>query len=199
MKKQKLSSVKAVIFDAGGVLVLEDPAIRQKKQTTKLMRAYHALPAYRRVNSGKTSLDEHWKAVALRDKLSQEEVNHLKRFILKARRLNRPILEFALRLKKRGYKIGICSNNPVPVFRAWDRAFGFSKYFDTVIISASSGMIKPNKNIFRLAASKLGVKTDETLFIDDLAENVKGARSTGMAAVRFAGNQRTITSIESML
>ena len=41
-------------------------------------------------------------------------------------------------------------------------------------------MAKPAPDIYRLALDRLGFRPEETVFIDDLAENVAGAEAAGL-------------------
>jgi HAD superfamily hydrolase (TIGR01509 family) len=45
--------------------------------------------------------------------------------------------------------------------------------------------MKPEPQVYYLAAQSLGVEPQEALFIDDFVENVEGARRVGMQALHF--------------
>ena len=62
---------------------------------------------------------------------------------------------------------------------------GIYDLFDDVISSAVVGMAKPDHKIYRLAAERLELPTEECLFIDDLKRNVEAEREVGMSAVHF--------------
>jgi putative hydrolase of the HAD superfamily len=64
---------------------------------------------------------------------------------------------------------------------------GLADRFDAVIGSADIGRCKPDPEAFAAAADRLGVAPERCLMVDDLAENVEGARAAGMQAVRFTG------------
>ena len=54
-----------------------------------------------------------------------------------------------------------------------------------VIVSSFAGVCKPDPEIFALALRQFGVAAPDCLFIDDVAANVDGARTAGLAAVQF--------------
>lgn len=54
-------------------------------------------------------------------------------------------------------------------------------------VSAELDRAKPDPEIFRDLVSRLGVLPSQALFIDDLDENVEGARMAGLHALRFKG------------
>jgi putative hydrolase of the HAD superfamily len=64
---------------------------------------------------------------------------------------------------------------------------GIIDAFDVVVGSADLGHAKPAPEAFQAAADALEVPLDRTLFIDDMAVNVEGARAVGMRAERFTG------------
>ena len=60
-----------------------------------------------------------------------------------------------------------------------------SDLFDDVVVSAEVGLAKPDPEVFRLAARRLGVPPEACVFVDDWEVNVAAAREVGMAAVHF--------------
>ncbi|UDY37274.1 HAD-IA family hydrolase [Dermatobacter hominis] len=54
--------------------------------------------------------------------------------------------------------------------------------FDEVFNTAELGIAKPDPDVFRLVCSSLGVEPSDALFVDDLPENVEGARTAGLRA-----------------
>lgn len=54
-------------------------------------------------------------------------------------------------------------------------------------VSAELDLAKPDPAIFRHVVARLGMAPHETLFVDDLRENVDGARKAGLHAELFDG------------
>jgi putative hydrolase of the HAD superfamily len=52
-------------------------------------------------------------------------------------------------------------------------------------VSYEIGVMKPNPEIYRAAAANVRTPTEHCLFVDDLQDNVNGARAVGMSSVRF--------------
>ena len=50
-------------------------------------------------------------------------------------------------------------------------------------------MMKPDPQIYHLAAERLGVSLEEALFVDDFSENVRGAKKVGMQVLHFTDPQ----------
>ena len=54
--------------------------------------------------------------------------------------------------------------------------------FDEVFNTAELGIAKPDPDVFLLVCETLGVDPADALFVDDLPENVEGARTAGLRA-----------------
>jgi putative hydrolase of the HAD superfamily len=71
--------------------------------------------------------------------------------------------------------------------------------FDVVVISAEVGLHKPQPEIYRLAAERLGVEPQNCIFVDDLRENVEGAEAVGMTGVLHRDVEETIARVDDLL
>ena len=95
-----------------------------------------------------------------------------------------------LRAKQVGLTTGLLSNS-------WGNEYpreGWDEMFDAVVISGEVGMRKPEPEIFAHVLDLLGVRADETVFVDDLAPNVRAARSLGLVAVHHTSYDVAVTS-----
>lgn len=66
--------------------------------------------------------------------------------------------------------------------------FGLREYFQVAFSSCYLGLRKPDRAMYRRALDILGRPPERVLFIDDRQQNVDGAMTTGMKAIRF-GNR----------
>ena len=80
----------------------------------------------------------------------------------------------------------------------YDRSV-FPELFDGIVISGEVGMHKPQPEIFRLGAERVGLPPDECVFVDDLRENCEGAEAVGMTAVLHRGAEGTVPELERLL
>ena len=71
--------------------------------------------------------------------------------------------------------------------------------FDATVISGDVGLHKPEPEIYRLGAERIGVPAEACVFVDDLRENVAGAEAVGMTAVLHRGADSTIPELERLL
>ncbi|MBQ7363525.1 MAG: HAD family phosphatase [Clostridia bacterium] len=66
------------------------------------------------------------------------------------------------------------------------------RLFDRCFFSAKMGMTKPDPEIFLAVCRELGIEPSETLFIDDNARNIAGARSAGLEGYLFDGDAKKL-------
>lgn len=111
---------------------------------------------------------------------------------------NTELIEYARALRPR-YRTGILSNSFVGAREREQQAYGFAELVDDIVYSHEVGMSKPARAIYELSCARLEVGPEETIFVDDLAVNVKAAREIGMVAIQHRDNERTIREIEALL
>lgn len=59
--------------------------------------------------------------------------------------------------------------------------------FRDIVVSGTEKLVKPDPAIYRLAIGRFGIDPAGALFIDDVAKNVAGAESVGIAGHLFTG------------
>lgn len=65
------------------------------------------------------------------------------------------------------------------------KRYAFAREATGAVLSFEVGVRKPERAIYAAAWAAAGAAPEECLFIDDLAENVAGAKAAGMRALRF--------------
>ena len=100
------------------------------------------------------------------------------------------------RARAAGLKTGLISNS-------WGRGRydrdSFGELFDGVVISGEVGLYKPQPEIFRLGAERVGLEPADCVFVDDLRENCAGAEAVGMTAVLHRGADESLERLERLL
>jgi putative hydrolase of the HAD superfamily len=88
---------------------------------------------------------------------------------------------------KQSATVSLLSNNPAPFAAALPRlAPDVAELLDgNVLISCALGVRKPDPAIYSAAIERYGARADETLLIDDKAENVEGALAAGLHAHHY--------------
>jgi 2-haloacid dehalogenase len=66
-----------------------------------------------------------------------------------------------------------------------DDVFGFLGHFRDIVVSGQEKLAKPDPAIYRLAMKRFGVGPGEALFVDDLAANARAAGEAGLVGHQF--------------
>lgn len=87
-------------------------------------------------------------------------------------------------LRTAGYRLGLITNGPsVMQNRKLDYS-GLRPFFDVTLVSGDEGVHKPDPEIFRRAASRLGLACEACVFVGDHPVNdIQGAQEAGMRPV----------------
>jgi putative hydrolase of the HAD superfamily len=181
--------IKAIIFDAGEVLLSADRAgfIRNACRILRCNTADYedflaGHPMDPGLMDGTVDFHEALEKYFGR-KITKKEVKMLERYWLNTWKPY-PRMMWLVRKLKKSYKLAVLSNSD-PVYAAMYKETGLWKDFDAIVLSSEIGIVKPDPRIYRFACKALGVRPKECLFIDDLARYVAGARSIGMDTIQF--------------
>jgi putative hydrolase of the HAD superfamily len=96
------------------------------------------------------------------------------------------------------YKTALLSNADSSL-RIKLEELGLSSLFDKIILSKEVGVQKPDPKIFQLTLDLLYTKPEETIFIDDSAQNVATANSLGIKSIRFVSAPQLKNDLERLL
>ncbi|HEX7187990.1 MAG TPA: HAD family phosphatase [Actinomycetes bacterium] len=99
-----------------------------------------------------------------------------------------------LRARRAGLRTGLLSNS-------WGNEYpreGWDEMFDAIVISGEVGMRKPEPEIFAHVLDLLGVAAGETVFVDDLAHNVRAAEEIGLVGVHHTSYGSTAAELEEL-
>jgi epoxide hydrolase-like predicted phosphatase len=102
------------------------------------------------------------------------------------------MIDAVRKLHTDGVRTGLVSNS-------WGFSYPRDEWaglFDAVVISGEVGARKPDPEIYLLAASQVGVPADACVFVDDLADNVRGAAAIGMIGVHHVSLDATLDELE---
>ena len=183
-------TIRAVIFDYGGVLVrTEDDGLRRAweqrlgLEAGELDRIVFESETARLAAMGKLDEAEHWRWVAQRLGLSPQQAAAFTFDFFASDQADPELAELIRSLRPR-YKTGLLSNC-WPSLRSTLQHQQLDGLFDALILSCEVGTAKPDPRIYQEALRQLGVAPHEAVFIDDFPANVEGARALGLHAIPF--------------
>jgi HAD superfamily hydrolase (TIGR01509 family) len=110
---------------------------------------------------------------------------------------NAPVLDILKRLKD-SHKLILLSNTDVERFGFIKRKFPELFFFDDYVLSFEVGYRKPDPEIYREALRKAQIPAQGCVFLDDLPENIEGARRLGMNAILYGPDTDLEASLKRM-
>ena len=192
--------ISAVVFDFGGVMTTSTMPERVRRYTDRFGIDWQHLAdgfaRYRRLMDGgfmtiEQMYDLIWADadVALSSEMQAKILEEDFASFLEGYR-NLRTLDWMRELKRSGYRIGILTNMPPAMAPRFKDVFAdFIALADATVISGEERMFKPQRRIYDLLRSRIGLPAEELCFIDDVEANCEGARRAGWHAVRFEGNE----------
>ncbi|WP_336057759.1 HAD family hydrolase [Nitratireductor sp. CH_MIT9313-5] len=90
----------------------------------------------------------------------------------------------------KGYDVTMLTNFAADTFSRAQEMYPFLTKSRGVTVSGEIKLIKPDTAIYDHHAKSFGLDPASTLFIDDSAANVEGARAAGWQAVQFTGAEK---------
>jgi epoxide hydrolase-like predicted phosphatase len=190
---------KAIFFDWGGVIGL-DPDDNflgnlllsmgaSEEQKEEILDTYKIS-----FMKGEISEKEYWDALrqkyglSIHDSISDE----FKRW--KGLQANQVVLNLAIQAKAQNIKIAVLSNVIEPTYAVIKEA-GYYDLFDDVIASCKVGYAKPEEEIYLIALKRLGVKSEESIFIDDKEKCIVPAKELGFTTILFNNQQQLVEDL----
>lgn len=208
------AELEAAIFDLGGVLttpVLESFADFEKDlglqpgELVKTFREHYSRTDgesdFHLLETGQISEADYYQRLGA--KLGEmgstitmpEDPAEVRKKLWGRIRRNDEMIEAARRISEH-YKVGLLTNN-VKEWGGW-REFYPTEVFEVVVDSSEVGMRKPDPRIYRLTCERLGVAPARTAFVDDIEDNVVGARNVGLVGIRFTTTGEVIDHLRPL-
>ena len=197
-------SIRAVLFDLGGVIVRTEYQAPRQHLAERLGMEYDDLvkivfdsDSGYQASIGAIPPEAHWDWVIKRLKRPASELESIRHEFFAGDIIDRTLLDF-LRSLRGTYKTGLISN-------AWGDLREYllrekiDDAFDHMIISAEVGAVKPEAKIYQTALEQVGVKPKEMVFVDDFAVNIVGCEKIGIQGILFKDPDTTIRQLKALL
>lgn len=184
-----MQRIEAILFDWGGVLI-EDPAPGLMQHCAGALGVSVAdyTAAHNRhgepFQKGQITEEVFWQRICSDLDRRAPRVPSLWGQAFRGVYLPRAeVFALARRLHEKGYKVGLLSNTEVPAMALWPQLGRDA--FDALIFSCAEGAIKPEREVYEIAAGKLNVTPPRCVLIDDKPAYAEGARDAGMQAIVY--------------
>ena len=184
-----MKTVKVVLFDLGNVLVRYTPesfwtelGLEDKTQWRKFEKGVHQLST--KFEMGKIDTERF---------LGELEILFKKKFTREAlckavaSVLTRPIrgMNALVARVANSTEAGLVSNTNEMHYVYCLGAIPSLKFLPKHFLSYKLGVMKPDPRFYKAVIRSLGEKPSSMIFIDDVEENVRGARKAGMVGIVF--------------
>jgi len=197
-------AIRAVFFDFGGVIMrTEFQSPRQKlaerfnMDYDEIDRAVFGSDSARRASVGEITEEAHWAAILKRFKQPASEMQVFRSQFFGGDVIDRKLVEY-IRSLHGEFHTGLISN-------AWSGLREFITreklvdLFDTVIISAEIGVVKPSAKIYEVALEQAKVSAGEAVFVDDVQVNIEACEKVGMKGILFNDFEKFLSRLNHLL
>ncbi|MBN2665418.1 MAG: HAD family phosphatase [Bacteroidales bacterium] len=197
--------IKNIVFDLGNVLISFVPSEYLVKKNypgnirNTILADIFQSPEWKMLDNGNITVPEAIESIALKSSLNKEEIAlvfNFRRDIMFPLDDNARLLPA---LRKQGYRLYYLSNFPLDVFEEIKNDYFFFRHFDGGIISAEVKLSKPDIRIYEYLIRQYGLNPEESLYIDDIEENVMAAEATGMMGMVTNGSPRIAEQLGNRL
>lgn len=194
----------AAFFDFGGVIMrteFQTPrqalAERFNMDYDEIVKAVFDSESARRASLGEITEEAHWTEVLKRFRQPASEMQAFRDAFFGGDVIDRDLVQ-TIRSLRGKFHTGLISN-------AWS---GLREYllkekmldlFDTVVISAEVGVVKPEARIFNIALEQAGIRAQEAVFVDDFQVNIDGCEKVGMKGILFKEPRETLIHLNQLL
>jgi putative hydrolase of the HAD superfamily len=210
--KHRKNQIKSIIFDLGGVLLNLDYQLTISEFTKlgltnsgELFSQKSQTFLFDEFETGKISAEKFRSEVKslINNEVTDEQIDSAWNAMLLDFPLNR--LELLTALSKE-YRIFLLSNtNEIHMdwFKKYiNQLFGtdvFFNLFEVAYLSNEMGMRKPHQEIFDFVVNQNNLDTESTLFIDDSAQHLVGAKAAGLQTIWLKPGLETVEVLHGFL
>lgn len=196
--------IKAITFDLDGVYfphgkanfitALQEHGIPEAEAKRVFLKSDEMNGQYK---LGKMTDGEYWTWAA-KEWNSDLSPNELTELLIASYDVDAEVEAVVKSARLQGYKTLICSNNFPARVNGLQERFGFLDNFDVAVFSHEVGATKPSEVIFNELVRRSGVPAESIVFADDDANNLSGAKTLGIIALRYEDFDKYIEQLKEL-
>jgi len=180
--------IKNIIFDLGNVLLEFNPEVYVKSKISeeKVEEIYKCIfksDEWPMLDRGTISEEEAKMNIINRNVENEELINLVFENWYDILIPIESSVNMLKRLKQNGYKIYYLSNFHLAAFEHVTKKHDFFENFDGGVVSYKEKFLKPEKEIYEMIIDRYDLEPCETIFIDDMKENVDAAVKSGLKGI----------------
>lgn len=185
-------SIKAFVFDCGGVLLRDGDLTPYHKWERALGLPDGALrerlwggESWELAELGRITEDEFWFHVAPGLGLSgEDEIRRFAGEIWSTWRVDSSVLAMVDDLRKT-HRVAMLSNATDALEDKLSHTYGIADRFEQILNSARLGFAKPDERVYAELCRRLALEPEEIVFVDDRPENIVAAAAFGLHVAWF--------------
>ncbi|ACT96808.1 HAD family hydrolase [Dyadobacter fermentans] len=203
----KNDQIKNIIFDLGDVILNIDVPIASKsfadlsgREQAEILTIFKESEIFRQFETGtmdEPSFRNYVREILKFPDLSDEAIDTAWNSLLldlppeRVELLKKLATKYRLFLLSNTSSIHITQVNKI--LKASTGVERLEDLFEIVFLSYEMGLMKPDTRIYQQVLDKAGLKAEETLFLDDNADNIRGAAQLGIETIHV---QKPVTILE---
>ncbi|MDJ0750238.1 MAG: HAD family phosphatase [Woeseiaceae bacterium] len=180
-----------IVFDLGGVVVNWQPgklvsSVFDDTETQQLVRKQIIEHAdWLELDRGCLGLDRAINRGAARTGLPSEDIEKLFQAVPPSLTPIEATIELVHELSRTPHSLFVLSNMHLASIAYLEQHHTFWGVFDGIVISSRVNKVKPEIPIYEHLLDRFQLEPGDTVFIDDLEENLTAASSVGIQTIRF--------------
>jgi len=200
---QSLASIRAIVFDFGGVLIDWNPRHLYRKLfpgNERAMESFLIEIGFTEWNLQQDSGRAFAPAVA---ELVAQFPTYADLIQAYDERWEESIagpihatVALLLPLKQAGYELHGLSNWSSEKFAIACTKYEFFHLFETILVSGDVKLLKPDPSIYVVFLERIGRTASECLFIDDSYQNIVTARGLGFETIHFESSDQLLRELQ---
>lgn len=188
---EKINMYKNIIFDIGNVLLRFNPKehlmtkLNDEALVMQILKEVFQCEEWSMLDRGTITEEGAKKVIGDRKVINKEHVDLAFENWYDILTPMEETIEILKKLKNKGYNIYFLSNFHHLAFEHVTNKNDFFKEFHGGIVSYKERLLKPEKEIYLRLLEEYDLKAEESIFIDDTAVNLAGAKELNINTILF--------------
>ncbi|GHO57238.1 HAD-IA family hydrolase [Ktedonobacter robiniae] len=199
------NGIRAILCDVGGVLIHKRRSPELQRWEPRFASSSLGLPlaiwlceSSQRAMVGQASVEDVWREIQQTYELTDAELSAFRDDFEGGDYVDDVFMQF-LQQVRQARKIALLSNAWPDARHSFGNTFGLAKLADMMILSYEEGLVKPDSQLYALAAERLQLPHASIVFIDDYPPHVAAAQACGMHGVVFETRKQAIADLQALL
>ncbi|MBI2792636.1 MAG: HAD family phosphatase [Gammaproteobacteria bacterium] len=195
--------IKNIVFDVGNVLVRYDPhfiinaAFPGHQDPAELVHGIFKHQTWYELNLGHISEQEALLEYHARLGIDLGSLQMMAQIVKESLTPIPGSIEMLKQLHA-SHPLFALTDNTHEIMAYLQQRYDFWPLFKGIVVSAKVGYLKPSNEIFQHLLTTYQINPQETVFIDDLARNVEGAKMLGIHGIQFENTEQCIKELQKL-